>query len=51
MKQVLGKVSRHARMLIDPAAAAAFVVGAFGSSYAQERSRLDEVLQRGSQLS
>ena len=25
-----------------------FVVGAFGSPYAQERSRLDEVLQRGS---
>lgn len=48
MKQVLGKVSRHARMLIILLAAAAFVVGAFGSSYAQERSRLDEVLQRGS---
>jgi polar amino acid transport system substrate-binding protein len=48
MKQVLGKVSRQARMLIILLAAAAFVVGAFGPSYAQERSRLDEVLQRGS---
>src|SRR5258707_5529083 len=47
MKQVLGKVSRHARMPIILLMATAFVVVAFGTSYAQERSRLDEVLQRG----